>query len=224
MKTNYFLRIASSIERFGYRIKNLFRSPGESARNFFELSTCLAVGNLDKFDEFFNKKYDPASFILLVKSAVENGKLETFLKLEEKAIELKKIHQEYREPKEINLNPKFKHEIDGDFYGTALSFSMGCDNKDVVEYLIKNGRINIWEISDLDIMQASTSKSDKLLHYILFDLNIKPNNELIKILKCDANGITHTETLALIEKRDLMVQLDKELEQNKNNKPKPKKL
>lgn len=91
MNNNYFLKISEPFKKIGYKFKNLFKKPTEKSRDFLELSTCLIVGNLNKFDEFFPKKYDSNSFILLVDSAVGNGKLEVFKNLEEKAIKLKKF-------------------------------------------------------------------------------------------------------------------------------------
>jgi len=225
MKNNYFLKLANSFKKIGYRVNYLFKNETERSRDFLELSVCLQLGKLDKFEEFFYKKYSGGSFVLLVSSAVGNGKLETFLKLEEKAIELKKIHKYYRQIFRSPSDMKIKYLLDGDFYGTALTSTMSYDNKDVLEYLVVNKHINLFEIGSEHILEASNRGSITVLNYLLYDLKFKPTNSLMEMLRCDKDGVNHTDTLALIEKRDLLFQLGHELNKvSTTNKSKPKKI
>lgn len=222
MKTNYFLKLSDPFKSAFYLIRTFLKREAQQTRDFHELCMCLITGNLQKFDEFFNKKYDPMSFILLVSPAVANGKLDTFLKLEEKAIKFNKIHKYYREHKKSDLNsPNFKlrYITDGDFYGTALTSTMSSDNKGVLEYLIRNKLINKNEISFEHFIEASTNNSKEVLQYLLYDLKISVNRKLKEKLK------DHPEIINLIEKRDLLFQLGTDLNSTEiTSKIKPNKL
>lgn len=225
MKSKYFLDLANSVEKFSYRIKNLFKKDVDRARDFFELSTCLQIGNLDKFEEFFNKKYEPSSFTLLIPHAVSNGKLETFLKLEEKAIQRKRIHKHFRSLYPSSAGEKIKYALNGDFYGIAIKTTMTYNNKAVLKHLINNKIINIFEISHEHILEASSHNSIEVLQYIFYDLKYPTSHSLMHSLTFGEEGKKHTNTVELIEKRDLFFQLDTELNKEKaGTKPKPNKI
>ena len=225
MKSKYFLNLSNSVEKISHRIKNLFKNDIQRNKDFTELTICLHLGKLEKFEEFFYKRYDPRSFYLLAPAAVSSGKLEVFIKLEKKGIELNKIHKFNHKSLKTSLYDKIKMAIDGDFYGEALYKTMSTNNKEVLEYLIDNKHISSLDITDLHIFRASCSNSDKVLQYILYDLKYQISDSLMKKLKCDDEGITHTEIIELIEKRDLLFELDKDLnEKDVANKPKLNKI
>lgn len=208
MNNTYFLNLSSSIKIFGHLIKNIFKKNTERERGFYELSMCLQAGSLEKFEEFFNERYDSRTFLLLIPSAIGNGKLETFLKLEEKAIEFKIINKS--------------------FYEIILNSVMSYDNKDVLKHLIINKNFNSFDITTEHIMEASSRNSIRVLEYILYDLKYPINNNLMQHLHhCakETKNEKHTKTIELIEKRDLLFQLDKELNQTEAiKKPKTNKI
>jgi ankyrin repeat protein len=202
MKKNKFLKISESIKIYFYGIKNKFKDDTQKGRDFYELSVCLQVGNIKKFDEFFLKRYNPISFISLIAPAIGNGKLETFLALEEKAIKTNKIEQ---------------------FYETALDLVTSLNNLDVLKYLINNKLIDKEKIDYAYIINAYESDSKDVLNYLLYEFRVPTNNDLNISLKSNPIGKSYPEIIELIEKRDLMFQLKKDLNQEEK-KPKPKKI
>jgi hypothetical protein len=204
MKKNKFLSISESLRIHFHGIKNLFKNDTQKARDFYELSVCLQIGNIKKFDEFFLQRYNPISFLNLISPAIANGKLETFFALEEKARNLKKTEK---------------------FYLEALDLTTSLNNRDVLEYLIKNNFVDIEEINYQHLIHAYESDSKDVLNYLLYDFKIPTTDSLLDNLKRDPIDNSHPEIISLIEKRDLMLKLNTELNQiEKVNKHKPKKI
>jgi hypothetical protein len=204
MKTNYFLNLSDSLKMHFYGVKNTFKNDTQKGRDFYELSVCLQIGKIEKFEEFFLERYNPFSFMSLIAPAIANGKIETFIKLEEKAIKLKK---------------------DKSFYENTLELVMNMNNLNVLKYLVDKNIIDKQQITYKHIIEAHSTDSTDVLNYLLYDLKVPTNDDLINNLKLDPIGRTHIAIIDLIEKRDLLFQLDKDLTQTETgNKPKPNKL
>jgi hypothetical protein len=211
MKNNNFLNISKSINW----IKDLFRNQGYWSNQAYYTQKAVTEGNIQKFEQICNGRNPDIDFSNLITHAILKDNLELFFKIEKKAIEAKKTKISSRNFENRYKNKHLKYLFYNEVIGTAII----RDNIELIKYLIQNKKIDTKEAFDgYAVFQMSIFKSDKILKYVLFDLNIAISDILMQKLECDPKGNRHAKTLDLIEKRNIYFELNKDLKDNQQTK------
>ena len=88
----------------------------------------------------------------------------------------------------------------------ALKLAAESGNLEIVKYLVENGA-NLYANKDYSLKRASKNNRVKIIQYFLFDCDMKISKETKNWLQKNKQY----ETLKLIEKKDLLLRLDKNL-------------
>jgi hypothetical protein len=162
-------------------------------------SDALKEGDFDKFVKNFNPSNPFLSFKDYGCQLAINGNYDLFLKVEKVGIETDVIDQL--------------------FYRNLFDWSFSRDNIDIVKHLIDNGHFKASDIDDNSFLTIVKQDAEKLLLYILYDLNYQPTRNIITWLTVED---PNPRIISMIEKRDLFMELDgmKVNDVPKKNRPK----
>jgi hypothetical protein len=94
------------------------------------------------------------------------------------------------------------------FYKRSFDMAVNLENEEVFKYLFNNNHITN---SDTLLHTISDKNAYKIASILLYDLNFTVTEKMKRILTYDKDGKTHTKMLALIEKRDLFLELGENL-------------
>lgn len=102
------------------------------------------------------------------------------------------------------------------FYKRSFDVALSRDNEEIFKHILDNNHLTLNDINPDTLLHTLSEKNAyKIASIVLYDLNFQVTEKMKKILTCDNDGKNHTQMLALIEKRDLFLELGKNLSDNK---------
>lgn len=191
MKKNIFLKISDLFNSLSNRFKTNDKSPDSYLDDFVN---ALQNDEPEKAHKAYDQHIMNADLDYSVFRATNLGNLNEFLAV----------------AAEVSNDKKTKWL----FYKKSFDVVVSKENEELFRYLFKNNHI---PNPDTLLHTLSNKNAYKIALVVLYDLNFKVTEKMKKLLTCDNDGKTHTKMLALIEKRDLYLELGKNINNNQPN-------
>jgi predicted RNA-binding protein associated with RNAse of E/G family len=181
--------------------KNLFKIKDKSTRSDLgDMLHALQNNDADKANKAYDQYVINATLNYSAVKAISQGDLNYFLSLHEKV-----------------PNDKKSRFL---FYKKSFDIAVSQDNEEIFKHILDNNHLTLNDINpDTLLHTLSTKNAYEIASVVLYGLNFTVTEKMKKMLTCDSDGKTHTQMLALIEKRDLYLELGENL---KDNQPKEK--
>jgi predicted RNA-binding protein associated with RNAse of E/G family len=101
------------------------------------------------------------------------------------------------------------------FYKKSFDIVVSEDNEEIFKHILDNNHLTLNDVNPDTLLHTLSNKNAyKIASIVLYDLNFTVTEKMKKMLTCDGDGKTHTQMLALIEKRELYFDLGENLNSN----------